>query len=131
MVKKVISLFLAFLFLTGGTLLPLSDFSLMEDIPFMYHNYSQITTEEEFGVIDFIGDYLLHGKEIFGHNSNDKQQNGNSVQFQHQANPLNVVFLYRSFTLVVIAKCNKEYLVPKESFRNPDYQKKLFRPPLA
>jgi hypothetical protein len=131
MVKKVISLFLACLFLTGSIILPLSDFSLMKDIPFMYNNYSKLATAEEFGVIDFIGDYLLHGKEIFGHNRNDKQQNGNSVQFQHQATPLHVVFLFRPLTLVAIANPNKEYLVPKELFSNADYQKKLFRPPLA
>src|SRR5437016_4696128 len=132
MVKRVISIFLACLFLAGSALLPLSDFSLLQDIPGMYHNYAHITTKEEFGVIDFIGDYLLHGKEIFGHNGHDKQQDGNnSVQFQHQANPLNVVFLYRPLALAAIPECHNKYTVPKESCCTSDYQKKLFRPPLA
>ena len=132
MVKRVISIFLAFWFLTGSVLLPLSDFSLMQDIPGMYRNYAHLTTKEEFGVIDFIGDYLLHGKEIFGHNEHDKQQHGtNAVQFQHQANPLNVVFFNRALSLAGIPECHNEYQIPKESFYGSGYQKKLFRPPLA
>ncbi|PSL44319.1 hypothetical protein CLV51_106185 [Chitinophaga niastensis] len=113
-------------------MLPLSDFSLMEDIPGMFRNYSYITTTEEFGVIDFIGDYLLHGKEMFDHNKHDKPQNNdNSVQFQHQANPLNVVFLYRSLTLTSIPEYPKKYPLSKESFHTSGYRDKLFRPPLA
>jgi len=73
----------------------------MQDIPGMYRNYTRITTQEELGITDFIGDYLLHGKEIFGHNGHDKpENNGNRVQFQHQANPLNVVF-FKSCSCVI------------------------------
>ncbi|MES2268643.1 MAG: hypothetical protein V4520_17890 [Bacteroidota bacterium] len=132
MLKRILSWFMACLFLGSSILLPLGDFSLMRDLPEMYRNYAKITTSEELGVIDFIGDYLLHGKEIFGNNEHDKAQaNGNSVQFQHRASSLNVVLLHQPISLLFTS----ESLVPHPLFSQPfhtsDYRDELFRPPLA
>lgn len=132
MYKKIITFFMACLFLTGGILLPLGDFSLMQDIPDMYRNYAHITSEEEFGVIDFIGDYLMHGKEIFGHNKNDKPHGENDgVQFQHQANPLAVVFLQQATHSISFFKYNRTYQIPVDLFRPSDFREQLLRPPLV
>ena len=79
MVKKTITVLMARFILTGGVVLPLGDFSLTRDLPEMYRSYSKITTPEELGVLDFIGDYLLHGKEMFGHNGHDKSQDGTNT----------------------------------------------------
>jgi hypothetical protein len=132
MIKKITSIFLACMFLTGSTLLPLGDFSLMRDIPGMYRNYAKITTAAELGVIDFIGDYLLHGKEMFGHNKNDKSQNGpNGVQFQHQANPSNIVLLTANCCSITIFEVRETCPVCKKPIATPGYHRELFRPPLA
>ena len=56
MLKRILSWFMACLFLGSSIILPLGDFSLMRDIPQMYHNYTRITSDEEVGIIDFIGD---------------------------------------------------------------------------
>lgn len=132
MLNKLVTYFLSCLFLTGSILLPLGDFSLMQDIPSMYRNYVHITTQEELSVTDFIGDYLLHGKEIFGHNGHDKAENdGNRVQFQHQANPLNVVFFKSCFCVVNVAENWVKHLVYRKRSATCEFHDELFRPPLA
>lgn len=132
MLKRIACCFLASLFLTGSVMLPLGDFSLLRDIPKMYQNYTKITSEEEVGVIDFIGDYLLYGKQIFGHNEHDKiPAKGNDVQFQHQASPLNIVFLHRTINLTVAPVSALTHPAFTSVFYTGDYRNKLFRPPLA
>jgi len=132
MFRGTISLFFASLFLACSTLLPLSDFSMIRELPKMYRNYSRITTSDEAGVIDFIGDYLLQGKELFGHNRQDKTPNGsNNVQFQQQANPLQAVFLQVCLSLTHSVDYKKEHPVHNLAFPTSDYQNELFRPPLA
>jgi hypothetical protein len=132
MFKQITSGFLVCLFLTGSIILPMGDFSLMRDIPKMYANYSKITSQEEMGVIDFIGDYLLYGKQIFGHNEHDKiPAKGNEVQFQHQASPLNIVFLHCTITLLVAPAAKPTHPIHSPTFYTGDYRNTLFRPPLA
>ncbi len=123
---------MACFFLGGSTLLPLSDFSLMQDIPDMYRNYTKITTADELGVIDFIGDYLLHGKDLFGHNEHDKPQSGaDNVQFQHQANPLSIVLFTVHICVITRPEVQKAHRVCHKSITTSDYHQELLRPPLA
>jgi hypothetical protein len=132
MVKKMITLWMACFLLGGSILLPLGDFSLMQDIPGMYHNYTKITTPEELGIIDFIGDYLLHGKELFGHNKDDKPQStDNNVQFQHQANPLSVILLPIHSCVLNLPEIQKIRAICNKPMMTTDYHQKLFRPPVA
>lgn len=132
MLKSITCYFLACLFLASSTLLPLGDFSLLRDIPQMYRNYSKITTTDEMGISDFIGDYLLHGKDIFGNNGHDKQQAGNNtVQFQHQANALNIVLTAQALTAFKATETQKNHILPRHLFCTSDYHAELFRPPLA
>lgn len=113
-------------------ILPLGDFSLIRDIPNMYRNYVKITSDEELGIVDFIGDYLLHGKEIFGHNENDKpQSDSNAVQFQHQANSLNILLSHSIVTTFAISSFNEEPTLLMLVFQTSDYYNDFFRPPLA
>jgi hypothetical protein len=130
--KRGVCCILACLFLTGSVIFPLGDFSLMRDIPKMYQNYSKVTCEEELGIIDFVGDYLLYGKQIFGHNEHDKAPaKGDEVQFQHQASPPNVVFskLHQILFIAPISIFPHPEFNPE--FYTSDYRNKLFRPPLA
>lgn len=98
----------------------------------MYRNYSVITTSDELGVMDFVGDYLLQGKELFGNNRQDKAQTGdNGVQFQHQASPLQVILAAGHLTLILISESEKEHPVTQQPFLSSTFRNKLFRPPLA
>ncbi|MCO5946676.1 hypothetical protein [Mucilaginibacter flavidus] len=132
MFRQITCGLLACLFLTGSMMLPLGDFSLLRDIPKMYQNYTRITSAEEMGVIDFIGDYLLHGKDLFGHNEHDKTPlKGSDVQFQHQASQLNIVFSHSPILLLNTHIVVRIHPVFVPNFYSSDYRNKLFRPPLA
>lgn len=132
MIKRIVILAIACIMLTGSVIFPLGDFSLARDLPVMYRDYSKIAAPEELGVIDFIGDYLLHGKEIFGHNTSDKSPGGtNSVQFRHQPAPLLVLLttanlLKPGIQLHIIRHSAILITTHTSGFKN-----KLFRPPLA
>jgi hypothetical protein len=130
--KRSVSGFLACLFLISSFILPLGDFSLMRDIPDMYRNYTRITTEDELGILDFVGDYLMHGKELFGNNQNDKPQNSsNSVQFQHPANPLIAEIPLSLFGLMNLPRNRAVQPINNILQATTDYQNECFRPPLA
>lgn len=131
MYRSATALFLALFFLAGSTLLPLGDFALMTDLPHMYRSYTQIVKEDP-DVIDFIGDYLLNGKEILGHNQHDAPQKPDSaIQFQHQANCLNIILIHISLPSLSIADAFKKHIIPRQLLPTSDYQSELFRPPLA
>lgn len=132
MFKKIICTFLAGLFLASSVMLPLGDFSLLRDIPRMYGNYTRITSAEERGIIDFIGDYLLHGKDLFGHNNHDKiAAKGGEVQFQHQASPLCVVLANAPVTRLFLNDFRSDYSSFSLVVKASGHRDKLFRPPLA
>ncbi|WP_426671384.1 hypothetical protein ACPPVU_09115 [Mucilaginibacter sp. McL0603] len=132
MVKKVITVLMACFILTGSVVLPLGDFSLTRDLPEMYRSYSKITTPEELGVLDFIGDYLLHGKEMFGHNNHDKSQNGsNTVQFQHQPVPFYVVLPPIHLSAITVHMDIVAHPPIGITAHTSEFKNKLFRPPLA
>jgi hypothetical protein len=132
MYKRILSLLMAGLFLGSSILLPLGDFSLIRDLPEMYRNYARITSAEEMGPVDFIGDYLLHGKDIFGHNEHDKAPaKGCDVQFQHQASSLNVVLLHQPISLLFTPESLVPHPLFSQLFHTSDYRDELFRPPLA
>ena len=123
---------LALLFFISGSILPMGDFSLMQDLPAMYHNYSRLTTDEDAGVIDFIGDYLLGGREIFDHNKNDKTDSRNGgVNFQHQANPLPIIFVNAHESLTFVNELPKEQVLLDILSISPANQTDLFRPPIV
>ena len=132
MVKRIVTFGIASLLLMGSVVFPLGDFSLARDLPEMYRNYSKITTPEELGLIDFIGDYLLHGKEIFGHNIQDKPQNStNNVQFQHQPAPFSVV-LTPVYPLKIATPLHiKNHLIIPVPANISGFKSTLFRPPLT
>ncbi|HEY4195308.1 MAG TPA: hypothetical protein VGM63_07220, partial [Mucilaginibacter sp.] len=72
------------------------------------------------------------GKDIFGHNRQDKPQTGaNGVQFQHQPVPLCVILLpvgiSQQLAPIQLAVHPTIFIYIKTS----DFKNKLFRPPLA
>ncbi|WP_183575863.1 hypothetical protein HDF18_18325 [Mucilaginibacter sp. X5P1] len=116
----------------GSIFLPLSDFSLAGDIPNMYHSYEKIASRGDADILDFIGDYLLAGKALLGHNKKDKPESaGMSVQFQHS--PASMSFLYNRVESLCISI--KDFKIDHTQLKNPvattDFHPELFRPPLA
>lgn len=104
----------------------------MRDIPGMYRNYTKIAAAEELGMSDFIGDYLFHGKELFGHNEHDKPQNAaGNVQFRHQANPLTVVLCPVCLCTLTISEIRKIHSFQHKPMMPRGYHQELLRPPLS
>ena len=131
MIKSTIALFLAFYLLVGSTVLPLGDFSLMGDLPRMYQSYCKVTAEQP-DIIDFVGDYVMGGKYIFGHNKHDAPlKSDGSTQFQHQA----ISFLYYTVSKYQL-QIKPSIIVGKPAIASillftSDYQSESLRPPTA
>ena len=98
----------------------------------MYHSYEKLAAPDEAGIVDFIGDYVLAGKALLGHNKNDKPEKpGTSVQFQHPA--AGFIFLYSKLELTCFFI--KGLKVPHARVNDPIevtmFYSELFRPPVV
>ena len=131
MKRSVIAGILVLFFLAGSSILPLGDFSLMNDLPSMYKDYCKVRVGDP-DVLDFIGDYLMGGKDILGHNREDKPVKSSSpIHYQHQAS---MSLFYSVQFSEFPAKTQPdiiEHIIQKQLFHTSDYQGKLLRPPLV
>ncbi len=129
MIKQLVILFLACYILLGSLIFPLGDFALTSDLPEMYHSYCEITAENP-DPIDFIGDYIWSGKDLFGHNKKDAPTNS-SLQFQHHA----MASLYCSAINFISYSKIRIYLakplIRKFNIEVSDYQTETLRPPIV
>ncbi|MGN6640864.1 MAG: hypothetical protein ACTHJ8_18280 [Mucilaginibacter sp.] len=130
MERSVIAGILALFFVTGSSILPLGDFSLMNDLPSMYKAYCHVRVGEP-DVLDFIGDYLMGGKDILGHNHEDRPVKSSPIHYQHQASMSLFYMLQLSDLPAKLQTDIIEHIVQKQLFHTSDYQGKLLRPPLA
>ncbi|RKR84460.1 hypothetical protein BDD43_4698 [Mucilaginibacter gracilis] len=113
-------------------MLPLGDFTLMSDLPRMYHNYEKLTKPEEAGLIDFIGDYLFAGKILLGHNKQDKPETpSTSVQFQHSPSAFNFLYSRLEVPFISIKVLKVSHTLLRIPISITDFHPELFRPPLA
>jgi len=97
----------------------------------MYSAYEKVVAPDEEGVLDFVGDYLLHGKELLGHNKQDRSSKSGDFQFQH-ATAFTIILQYGGYDIkpITIPNKPKEYTIHQSSAPS-DYHTALFRPPLA
>lgn len=97
----------------------------------MYHAYEKIATPEDKGIIDFVGDYLLGGKSLLGHNKHDRPDKSNAIQFQHISAIAFIVHLhcldYGQLHGYETTAHNAAHLPGEPT----DYHPSLLRPPLA
>ena len=130
MKRSIFGILLSSYFLAGSIIFPLSDFSLIRDLPSMYSTYTEIRSGRP-DVFDFVGDYLLHGKEIFGNNAHDAQpKNPAALQFQHQPT-LSIYFSkYISRHFVDLGKPLFEKRRYSSTHYNSEYHHEHFRPPI-
>lgn len=130
--KKIISYYFIGMFLISSTILPLGDLSLMNDLPGMYQQYKKLANPKEISIVDFVGDYILAGKVLLGHNRHDKPETpSNNVQFQHS--PISISFLFKLYYVPGLKV--KHLSISYARFKNRDnvieFHPELFRPPLA
>lgn len=131
MIRRVAAFFLLGQLLIGSTLLPLGDFSALRELPRMYQTYEKVVSPDEKGILDFVGDYLLGGKDMLGHNQHDHPSKPGDFHFQHTTS-FSVLF---QATPPVCYVSTVNILTSKFAFHLPGvpshYTSSLFRPPLA
>ena len=110
-------------------ILPLGDFSLMPDLPDMYHSYCKVTAEKP-DIIDFIGDYIWGGKDLLGHNKHDAPSAG-SLNFQHQASPSLYFYPITNIIYTNPQICITKPFIRPFLFEISDYQSETLRPPIS
>jgi len=112
--------------------LPLGDLSLMNDLPGMYQHYKKLANPNEICITDFVGDYILAGKDLLGHNRHDKPESpSNNVQFQHS--PTSINYLFKQFAVPNLLVQYLPVRYPRFKHRDNliEFHPELFRPPLA
>jgi hypothetical protein len=131
MVKRIAAFWMMGQMLFGSIALPLGDYSMIKELPRMYQAYEKVVSPDEKGILDFIGDYVLNGKDLLGHNQHDQPSKPGALQLQ--GSPSFAVALQPSLTL-------PQPLLPSSGTRPSrhhfsaalsDYHPSLFRPPLA
>lgn len=132
MKKQTICFLLSIHFLAGAILFPLGDFSLMKQLPKMYTAYLRIASPDEAGFADFIGDYLLGGKDLLGHNKKDLPgKMGMNIQFQSASAFAAVISHQRHSTILSFTKTSTRLMVFNNHQKIAGYTSPLLRPPLA
>ncbi len=131
MIKRSIAFWMIGQLLFGSLALPLGDFSLIKELPRMYQAYEKVVEPDEKGIFDFIGDYLLNGKDLLGHNQHDQPSKPGALQFQ--GSPSFVVTLQPAIVLNQPLILISGIQPPKRCISTAlsDYHPSLFRPPLA
>jgi len=132
MIRRITAFLMAGLLLFGSIALPLGDFSLLKELPRMYQAYEKVVSPDEKGVLDFVGDYLLNGKDLLGHNQHDQPSKPGDLQFQHSAVFATIIqpdapLISRLLPASAEPDHHAVYLPAALS----DYHPSLFRPPLA
>lgn len=117
--------------LFGSIALPLGDFSLLKQLPAMYRAYEKIADPDEKGVLDFVGDYLLNGKDLLGHNQHDQPARACDLQFQHAMAFAVIIHANAPLLGPVLMPAQSAYTVSYLPVALSYYHPSLFRPPLA
>jgi hypothetical protein len=131
MVKRITAFWMMGQLLLGSSALPLGDYSMIKELPRMYQAYEKVVSPDEKGILDFIGDYVLNGKDLLGHNQRDQPSKPGALQFQ--GSPSFAVTLQPSLTLAqpFLLSFGKKQFRHHFSTALSDYHPSLFRPPLA
>lgn len=96
----------------------------------MYKDYCKLRVGDP-DVLDFIGDYLMGGKDMLGHNQEDRPaKSGAPIQYQHQAS-ISLFFAVRIVALPDKTESEaKEYPNRLQPMGLSEYHRDLLRPPL-
>jgi hypothetical protein len=131
MIRKATAYILCCYFLAGSLVLPLGDFSLIKDLPQMYQAYQKLASPDECGIFDFVGDYLLGGKVLLGHNKSDIPETAKSnVQYQHAASFCSILVIPIQTIILTVVYVAPIHANISTSVNTSEFHKEFFRPPL-
>lgn len=132
MVKTFNILILTF-YSFGTLILPLGDFSTLQDIPEMY-KHCKASEDRDMTVFDFVTDHLINIDGIFDKHNNGDQQKPHSPNQSHHV-PQVITFQTISF-ISFVAKINYQTEKIVFAFRSDnsfssEYITTIFRPPIV
>lgn len=131
MIKRIIVFLLIGQSLLGSIILPLGDLSMIKELPRMYQAYQKVVCPDENSIFDFIGDYLLNGKDLLDHNKQDQPSRPGALQFQ--GTPSFAVIIQTPLTITgpILLSTGTEPPRHHIAYMLSDYHPSLFRPPLV
>ena len=128
--KKAIYIFLLAFYTFGTLCLPLGDFSVLQDLPQMYH-HCKTTEDKDMTPFDFITDHLINIDCIFDkHDNGDEQKPHTPIQFHHSQ--IQTIYVVQQFEFSISKPVPSKNKSPKysENIYFSDYISKIFRPPI-
>jgi len=129
--KKAVNIFLLAFYSFATLCLPLGDFSVLLDIPEMYH-HCKATEDKDMTPLDFITDHLVNIDGLFDkHESGDEQKPHTPNQTQHHGQTQVTFITYFSLSLAQFQPVEKKTSIPLVNFLPSGYISKFFRPPIV
>ena len=128
--RKALNIFLLAFYSFGTFCLPLGDFSILADLPQMYH-HCKTTEDKDMTPIDFITDHLVNIDGMFDeHQNGDEQKPHQPIQNNHHTQTVfSFITTYNISSTVIIPNQTKPTIY-KTSFTTSEYITKIFRPPI-
>jgi hypothetical protein len=129
-VKKTVYFFLLVFYSFGTICLPLGDFSVLADLPQMYHHCKTVE-DKDMTPIEFVTDHLLNIDGVFdGHQHGDPQKPHQPLQHNHPSQTVcSFSTTYNIAHTEIIEKRIKPILYRTDVILS-DYTAKIFRPPI-
>lgn len=132
--KLILSKIFVIFYLLGTLILPMSDFSVIENLPKMYH-HCKATEDKDMTPLDFVTDHLINIDSLFDkhvkgdeqkpHKNNDYTFHNSTIYFYQEINTI----IFKSIKLQI----SSTVLIPDYEnslyFHNPIFS--IFRPPIT
>ncbi|MBK9104061.1 MAG: hypothetical protein IPL92_05705 [Saprospiraceae bacterium] len=129
--KKAVNIFLLAFYSFGTFCLPFGDFSLLQDIPLMYH-HCKTTEDKDMTPFDFITDHLVNIDGLFDkHDNGDEQKPHMPNQPQHNGQTQVTFITYIAFSITQVQPIEVKPSIPSVHFLPSGYISKFFRPPIV
>ncbi|MFA9220901.1 MAG: hypothetical protein ACEQSL_06925 [Sediminibacterium sp.] len=129
--KKAVNIFLLAFYSFGTFCLPLGDFSVLQDIPEMYH-HCKATEDKDMTPLDFITDHLVNIDGLFDkHDNGDEQKPHTPSPTQHHGQAQVTFITYFAFSMAIFHPIVVKPAMPTVNFIQSDYICKIFRPPIV
>ena len=114
--------------LFGTMCLPMSDFSVIADLPKMYQ-HCKATEDADLDIFDFVTDHLMDFDTVFDiHEQGEKPHQSNAVS--HSIQQVNFVAPFFSFICSEIKITENILPVFISNFISTDFLASVFRPPI-
>ena len=132
MVKSLKILFLIY-YSFGALCLPMSNFSVLPDLPEMYH-HCKVYEDPDMNFFDFITDHVLNIDGIFDkHGNGDEQKPHSPIQNKHNVQ----VYLYQNtcpYSIKTTVSCffeTRKTIFETHNLTISNYISEVFRPPIV